>query len=93
MSVLDLPDDVLWLVLREVIYSNTRDHYILFEYREGSRGYYKTGPLAFIVSRLAHTHQKFRRCIRRRCIWHKTNFVDGWDFIQGSFTKYQITFL
>lgn len=87
-----VPDDVLWLVLREVIYDNVsstspRKWALLEEYQEGRRGYYKDGNLAHIMLDLAHTHRTFRKCIRRRCIWHKTWYVDGWDFVKGSFRE------
>lgn len=88
-GVTSLPDDVLWLVLREVIYYNTASNkkYRLHEYHKGFGGYNKSGLLARRVLELAQTTRTFRRCIRRKCIWHTTNHINGWDFVPGAFPK------
>jgi hypothetical protein len=83
-----LPDDVLWLVIKEVILANSKckgGYAVIYQYHDGVHGYSKDGTLGRIVLSLGKTHPKFRRCIRKRCIWHVTGNTDGWDFCVGSF--------
>lgn len=86
-GLLNLPDDVLWLVLRREVCAYFG--FPIYEYRQGGIGYRKHGPLITFVLGLAHIHPKFYRCIHKRLVWHKTCGIDGWDFIKGSFTKSQ----
>lgn len=86
-QLLDLPDNVLWIILRKVFIAtvlNIMHGYAFSEYRDGAHGYSKKGTIATTVLRLAQIHPTLRRCIKRRCVWHTTNGLYGWDFVVGS---------
>ena len=98
-TILHLPIDVLWLILKEVIieeYKNfkgigktSRDERLeLHEmsYHEGYIGQHPKSPLAStLLYPLMEIHPNFAKAIRKKIIWHKTWGITGWDFKPGVF--------
>jgi hypothetical protein len=82
VGILDLPMDILWLILRDAL--NLR--YGL-EYQAGVLGYNiigSAGGFIYTLNRISSVHPAFRRCIKRQCVWHNTFDFKGWDFKKGS---------
>jgi hypothetical protein len=85
-GILDLPMDILWLILRDVLNYRMYLRYVM-EYEVGVRGYNiigGTGGLTCILNMISSVHPAFRRCIKRQCVWHNTFDFKGWDFKKGS---------
>jgi hypothetical protein len=100
-GLLDLPDDVLWMILRQYLHLTFGNRRV-YEYIRGIYGYpisrYDDGrgdtnastfhyTVTSTIIDTASIHPKIDRCLRKRCIWHKVKRGLGWDFKFGSYLQ------
>ena len=90
-SIGDLPTDVLWLVLRDVIARGER--YYCEQQNTGQ--YVSKRPsgcmeklLIDVVVPLSLTCKRFKRVILSKCKWNRAG--DRWCFIKGAFAGYRV---
>jgi hypothetical protein len=88
-SILDLPGDVLWLILREVIIELLSDRKRVislqtlrwFEVGFSLTNDWDSGP-AYLMRTLACVCKKFKDVIKQKCVKKDT----GWFFRKGALT-------
>jgi hypothetical protein len=87
-TVLSLPVDVLWLILRQYLYDVWPVNYLFREYIDKEHGYCVDSEPAAMMVTVASIHTRFQRCLRKYCVWHVTPSPDYgrhvWDFAKYS---------